>query len=64
MRLTTNAVTALRNVTAVRIFSVLAGPSMAVENPVAGTVGQPLLVRGWAIDALAPTGTGVDVVQV
>ena len=46
------------------IFSVLAGPSMAVENPVAGTVGQPLLVRGWAIDALAPTGTGVDVVQV
>ncbi len=46
------------------LLSVLAGPAMAVETPVAGTAGQPLVVRGWAIDAAATSGPGVDVVQI
>ena len=53
-----------QSATGTGIFNVLAGPSMAVETPVAGTAGQPLLVRGWAIDALAGSGSGVDVVQI
>jgi hypothetical protein len=46
------------------LFNVLAGPAMAVETPVPGTAGQPLVVRGWAIDGAATSGSGVDVVQI
>ena len=46
------------------VLSVLGGPVMAIESPTAGAVGQPVSVRGWAIDTAALSGTGVDAVHV
>jgi hypothetical protein len=46
------------------LVTVSSGPAMVIETPVAGTAGQPLFVRGWALDNRAAAGTGVDVVQV
>jgi hypothetical protein len=45
-------------------MNVIGGPAMAIDTPVAGTAGQPLVVRGWAIDGSATAGTGVDLVQI
>jgi acyl-CoA thioesterase I len=43
-------------------FTVPAG-QMAIDTPAAGSgVGQPFLIAGWALDAGAGTGTGVDAV--
>ena len=46
------------------ILRVTPGPFVVIDSPVAGSVGQPLTVRGWAVDGTAPTGTGVDAVHV
>jgi hypothetical protein len=46
------------------LLNVLGAATTAVETPVAGTTGQPLVVRGWAVDTGATTGAGVDVVQI
>ncbi len=46
------------------ILRVTPGPFVAIESPVPGSVGQPVTVRGWAVDGTAPSGTGVDVVHV
>jgi Bacterial Ig domain len=46
------------------LLTVAAGPAMSIENPLAGTAGQPLIVRGWALDNSATSGSGVDIVQV
>ena len=46
------------------ILRVTPGPFVAIDSPVAGSVGQPLTVRGWAVDGTVPTGTGVDAVHV
>jgi hypothetical protein len=37
---------------------------IAIESPVAGNAPQPLVVRGWAVDGTAPSGTGVDAVHI
>ncbi len=37
---------------------------MVIDSPVPGSAGQPVTVRGWAVDGTAPTGTGVDAVHV
>ena len=40
-------------------------PSMNIDTPVNGaSVRQPFLLGGWALDAGAPTGNGIDVVHV
>ena len=49
---------------AARILRVMPGPFVVIDSPVAGSVGQPLTVRGWAVDGTVPTGTGVDAVHV
>jgi hypothetical protein len=46
------------------ILRVTPGPYMVVESPVAGPAGQPLEVRGWAVDGTGTTGTGVSAVHV
>jgi hypothetical protein len=46
------------------ILRVTPGPFVSIDSPVAGAVGQPVTVRGWAVDGTAATGTGVDVVHV
>jgi hypothetical protein len=46
------------------ILRVLPGAIVSLESPVAGAAGQPLEVRGWAVDGAATSGTGVDVVHV
>jgi Bacterial Ig domain len=46
------------------ILRVTPGPFMVVEAPVAGPVGQPLNVQGWAVDGKAASGTGVTAVHV
>ena len=46
------------------ILRVTPGPFVVIDSPVAGSVGQPLTVRGWAVDGTVPTGTGVDAVHV
>ena len=46
------------------ILRVLPGALVSLESPVAGAAGQPLEVRGWAVDGAATSGTGVDVVHV
>jgi hypothetical protein len=46
------------------ILRVTPGPFVTIDSPVAGSVGQPVTVRGWAVDGTAPAGTGVDVVHV
>jgi hypothetical protein len=39
-------------------------PAMSIDTPVNGaSVRQPFVVAGWALDAGAPTGNGVDVVH-
>jgi hypothetical protein len=54
-----------QSATGASLLNVLAGPAMAIETPAAGaTVGQPLLVRGWAIDSLAASGSGIDAVHI
>jgi hypothetical protein len=54
-----------QSATGAGLLNVLAGPAMAIETPAAGaTVGQPVLVRGWAIDTAAPSGSGIDAVHV
>jgi glucose/arabinose dehydrogenase len=39
-------------------------PAMSLDLPGTGAVDRPFVVSGWAIDASAPTGTGVDVIHV
>ena len=46
------------------ILRVLPGALVTLESPVAGAAGQPLEVRGWAVDGSATSGTGVDAVHV
>ena len=46
------------------ILRVVPGPSVTIDSPVAGSVGQPVTVRGWAVDGNAASGTGVDAVHV
>jgi hypothetical protein len=46
------------------ILRVTPGPLVAIDAPTAGAVGQPVTVRGWAVDGNAPSGTGVDAVHV
>jgi Bacterial Ig domain len=46
------------------ILRVSPGAMVTVESPVAGAAGQPLEVRGWAVDGAATTGTGMDAVHV
>lgn len=46
-------------------FTVQAGPEHTVELPVQGaSLTSPLTVQGWALDASAPSGTGVSSVNV
>ncbi|MEO8519713.1 MAG: hypothetical protein ABI603_00030 [Acidobacteriota bacterium] len=41
------------------------GPLMSIDYPAAGTASaQPLTISGWALDAAAPSGTGVDTLHV
>ena len=47
------------------LLNVLAGPAMAIDVPASGAAaGQPLVVRGWAIDTAVTSGTGIDAVHV
>ena len=46
------------------ILRVTPGPLVVIDAPAAGAVGQPVTVRGWAVDGNAPSGTGVDAVHV
>ena len=46
------------------ILRVRPGAMVTVESPVAGGVGQPLQVSGWAVDGAATSGTGMDAVHV
>ncbi len=46
------------------ILRVTPGSYIALESPVAGSIGQPLAVQGWAVDGTAASGTGVDAVHV
>jgi len=46
------------------ILRVRPGAVVTVESPVPGAAGQPLEVRGWAVDGAATSGTGMDVVHV
>jgi hypothetical protein len=39
-------------------------PAMSLDLPRTGAVERSFLVSGWAIDASAPTGTGVDAIHV
>ena len=50
--------------TSAALLRVVPGPYVAIDSPVAGSVGQPVTVRGWAIDGNAASGTGVDAVHV
>ena len=48
-----------------RTVQVLAGGRMNVDAPAAGaTLYQPFTISGWAIDAGAPSGTGIDTLHV
>jgi hypothetical protein len=53
-----------RTATSAAILRVQPGAYLAIESPVAGAAPQPLVVRGWAVDGTAASGTGVDTVQV
>ncbi len=46
------------------ILRIQPGAYIALETPVTGAVGQPVIVRGWAVDGTAASGTGVDAVHV
>jgi hypothetical protein len=46
------------------ILRVTPGPFVAIDAPVAGSVGQPVTVRGWAVDGNAASGTGIDAVHI
>ncbi len=38
-------------------------PAVAIDAP-AGTVAQPFVIAGWAVDYAAPSGTGIDAIHV
>ncbi len=40
------------------------GQFITIEAPVAGAAPQPVVVRGWAVDGTAASGTGVDTVHI
>jgi hypothetical protein len=46
------------------ILRVTPGPFISIDAPVAGAAGQPVTVRGWAVDGNATSGTGVDAVHI
>ena len=46
------------------ILRVHPGAMVTIESPVAGGVGQPMQVSGWAVDGAATSGTGMDAVHV
>ena len=49
----------------VRVTPPASNPLISIDTPGANaTVGQPFLVGGWAIDTVAPSGTGVDAVHI
>lgn len=53
-----------QSVTGASMLTILAGPAMWIESPVAGPAGQPLVIRGWAIDGAATSGSGVAAVHI
>lgn len=51
--------------TSTGLLNVLAGPAMAIDVPASGAAaGQPLVVRGWAVDTAVTSGSGIDAVHV
>ena len=51
--------------TSTGMLNVLAGPALAIDVPASGAAaGQPLVVRGWAVDTAVTSGTGIDAVHV
>jgi hypothetical protein len=47
------------------LLNVLAGPAMGIDVPASGAAaGQPLVVRGWAVDTAVTSGSGIDAVHV
>jgi hypothetical protein len=51
--------------TTVQVIGATAAPAMALDGPANNSVvTQPFALGGWAIDAGAPSGTGVDTIHV
>ena len=51
--------------TSTGMLNVLGGPAMAIDVPASGAAaGQPLVVRGWAVDTAVTSGSGIDAVHV
>lgn len=46
------------------LLNVLAGSVLAVEAPTGGSIGQPVVVRGYLFDGASQNGTGMDAVHV
>jgi hypothetical protein len=51
--------------TRVTVSATGSNPRMFVDQPTSGaTIGQPFTLSGWAVDLGAPSGTGVDAIEV